>query len=173
MGQKTKHLRRTVAMFDTVRTVIGEEAIPLIDYLKDKQDISEFQIAKQIKAEVNWVRKMLYKLQTRNLVTYFRRKDQVKGWYISYWTLNPIGATHLAYKMRYNTLNELKERLIYEEKHTDELYICTNMCVRMLFVEATETHFSCPECGKIVEPHNNKKTIQRLKERIKTFESEK
>ena len=40
----------------TVAEVVGEEAVPIVQYLKGKKNISEFKIAESIKAEVNSVR---------------------------------------------------------------------------------------------------------------------
>ena len=170
MGQKQSRLKRTVTLFDTMRDAVGEEVAPLVKYLQDKRDISEFQIAKNINAEVNWVRQMLYKLQSKNLVTYFRKKDQIKGWYISYWTLNAPGAQYLASKNEKSKLAELKERLAYEEKYQGQLYLCPDFCVRLLFSEAAETNFGCSECGKLLFLQDNNRTIQQLKERIQTLE---
>ena len=170
MRQRKGLLKKTVVLFDAMRDVVGEEAVPLLTYLRDKQDISEFQIAKNIKAEVGWVRQILYKLQTNNLVTYFRKKDQIKGWYISYWTLNPLGAQHFVHKNARNQLSELKERLAKEERHKNQFYICPDFCTRLIFEEATETHFSCPECGKLLQVQDNAKTISQLKERIALIE---
>ena len=163
--------RLTKAKIDeTINTVAGEEAIPIVNYLKGKKNVSEFVIAEKTKLEVNRVRNMLYKLQNHNLVSYYRKKDRQKGWYISYWTFNPSGVRHLISSMRKRKLQELKERLAQEETNQGNYFICPNVCIRMDFTTATEHGFRCPECGKLVNQHDNVKTIERIRGQIKEIE---
>ena len=156
-----------------VNQSIGDEALPVVNYLKGRKDISEFIIAKGIKSEVGFVRKMLYALQTHNLVTYFRKKDRVKGWYISYWTFNQKGVPDLALALKRNKMQSLKERLYREEKHKGLFYICPKFCSRMEFEAATEAEFRCPECGQPLQHQDNERTIEMLKENIFNLEAEK
>lgn len=149
---------------------IGEEAMPVVQYLKGKKDISEFTIAQSIKAEVGFVRKMLYALQTNNLVTYFRKKDREKGWYISYWTFNSSGVPDLAMALKRNRMQKLKERLNREEKSKGLFYICPKFCIRLEFEAATEVDFRCPECGQLLRHQDNEKTIDRIRESIHEME---
>ncbi|MBI2580230.1 hypothetical protein HYV85_00280, partial [Candidatus Woesearchaeota archaeon] len=69
---------RKSGQLQTVAEVVGQDAVPIVQYLKGKKNISEFKIAESIKAEVNSVRKMLYAMQTSNLVSYYRKKDRQK-----------------------------------------------------------------------------------------------
>ncbi len=157
---------------DVVNDSIGVEAMPVVEYLKGKKDISEFQIAKNIKAEVGFVRQMLYRLQNQNLVTYFRKKDREKGWYISYWTFNQKGVPELALSIKKNKLAQLKERLEKEEIHKGLFYICPKFCSRLTFEEATEAEFRCKECGQPLQHQDNEKTIDRIRENIMQIEQE-
>jgi transcription initiation factor TFIIE subunit alpha len=150
---------------------IGDRVLPVVDFLRGRKDTSEFQIAKKIKEEVGDVRKMLYALQTHNLVTYFRKKDREKGWYISYWTFNSKGVPELALSMKRNKLQQLKERLQKEEKNKGLFYLCPKFCSRMDFETATEVDFRCPECGKALQHQDNTKTIERIRENIVEIEA--
>ncbi|MBI2137909.1 hypothetical protein HYU12_05360 [Candidatus Woesearchaeota archaeon] len=164
--------RQSTKLTETVVTEsIGQEAIPVVEYLKGKKNISEFTIAQNIKYEVGQVRRMLYALQNRNLVTYFRKKDREKGWYISYWTLNQGGVPELALAMKRNKLQELRERLKKEEENKGMFYICPSFCTRMEFERATEAEFKCPECGKPLQNQDNTKTIERIRENITEIEA--
>ncbi|MBW2995229.1 hypothetical protein KY312_02665, partial [Candidatus Woesearchaeota archaeon] len=69
-----------------VMDTAGEDTLPLVIELKNKKNYSEFKLAENLKVEVNQVRNMLYRLLKYNLVTFIRRKDKRKGWYIYYWT---------------------------------------------------------------------------------------
>ena len=131
-----------------------------------------YSIAKGIKAEVGYVRQMLYKLQNQNLVTYFRKKDRIKGWYISYWTFNQRGVPELAMSIKRNKLQALKERLQREEENKGLFYICPKFCSRMNFEDATEVEFKCPECGQSMQHQDNERTIDHLRENITGLENE-
>src|SRR3989344_6885632 len=156
---------------ETINTVAGQEALPIVKYLKGKKNVSEFIIAQKTKLEVNRVRNMLYKLQNFNLVSYFRKKDRQKGWYISYWTFNPSGIRHLIGRLKTQKLQELKERLAQEEANQGNYFLCPNVCIRMDFSTATEQSFRCPECGNMVNQHDNLKTIERLRQQISQIEA--
>ncbi len=157
----------------TVAEVVGEDAVPIVQYLKGKKNISEFKIAESIKAEVNSVRKMLYAMQTSNLVSYYRKKDRQKGWYISYWTLNDPGFGELSVATRKHKLQQLRERLHKEESNHGQFYICPGLCVRVEFDRAVDISFRCPECGSALQHQDNLKTIEQLKSRIVEIEKAK
>ncbi len=154
----------------TVSEVVGQDAVPIVQYLKGKKNISEFKIAESIKAEVNSVRKMLYAMQTSNLVSYYRKKDRQKGWYISYWTLNDPAFGELSIANRKHKLQQLKERLHREESNEGLFYICPSLCVRLEFDKAAEISFKCPECGSTLQHQDNAKTIEQLRSKIGEIE---
>ncbi|MBI3036755.1 hypothetical protein HYY73_03310 [Candidatus Woesearchaeota archaeon] len=154
----------------TVAEVVGQEAVPIVQYLKGKKNISEFKIAESIKAEVNSVRKMLYAMQTSNLVSYYRKKDRQKGWYISYWTLKPENFDYLALATKQQKLQQFKERLHKEESNEGLFYICPTLCVRLEFEKAAEISFKCPECGSTLQHQDNTKTIEQLRAKIGEIE---
>ncbi len=174
--QRTKSLATAVrknSHLQTVAEVIGEEAVPVVQYLKGKKNISEFKIAESIKTEVNSVRRMLYAMQTSNLVTYYRKKDRQKGWYISYWTLKPESFDHLLIATRKQKLQQLNERLHKEEAYEGMFYICPSLCTRLEFDKAAEISFKCPECGSTLQHQDNIKTIEQLRVKIGELEEKK
>ncbi|HII29993.1 hypothetical protein AUJ69_01665 [Candidatus Woesearchaeota archaeon CG1_02_47_18] len=156
---------------DTVKELIGEDAVPIVTYLKGKRNISEFKIAEGVNLEVNRVRHALYRLHEKNLVTYYRKKDRKKGWYISYWTFNPREIIHIKEKDRRESIDLLQERLEREESSRNAFFICPSVCVRMDFDSATESGFRCPECGQILTTQDNAKTIMNIRKRIEDLES--
>ena len=158
------------AMQDALIDVVGEDVVPVVQYLKDKKNISEFKIAEDIRTEVNHVRSMLYRLHSHNLVSYYRKKDRQKGWYISYWTFNQNGLKHASAIVKKQKIEQLKERLNREEENRDLFYICQNMCTRMDFDSATDVGFKCPECGRMLANQENNKTIALLRTKIAEME---
>ncbi len=154
----------------SVSEIVGEDVVPVVEYLQDKKNISEFKIAEDINAEVNHVRSLLYRLHSQNLVTYYRKKDRQKGWYISYWTFNPAGLKHASKMLKKQKMEELKDRLRREEDNRDLFYVCPSLCTRMDFDNATDVGFKCPECGRTLINQENSKTIALLRTKIAEME---
>lgn len=155
---------------DTVTETVGEDAIPIVEFLKNRKNISEFIIAEKTKTEIHRVRNILYRLQKLNLATYKRKKDSKKGYYISYWSFHPKRVRDLIVELKNKKLDMLKERLEREEANRNCFFICQNACVRLDFEESTELEFKCPECGSLLVQQDNTRTIDHLKERIKAME---
>ena len=64
----------------------------------------------------------------------------------------------------------LKSKLNREQEYREGLYICPNLCIRINFEKAMEQNFSCEECGSIMNPQDNTRTIKRLKDMIADLE---
>ncbi|MBU0757508.1 MAG: hypothetical protein KKF44_05555 [Nanoarchaeota archaeon] len=149
---------------------VGEETIPIINYLKGKEDISEFTVADDTKIEIHLVRNILYRLNGHNLAKYIRKKDRIKGWYISYWSLNIKRFVELYDKYQEEKVSKLKDKLKKEQDSIDGLFICPNLCSRVSFDRAMELEFKCTECGRLLNQQNNTRTIEHLKEMIEALE---
>lgn len=149
---------------------VGEDAIPVIRALKNRKNISEFKIAEEVKLEVNIVRNILYRLFDENLVTFIRKKDKIKGWYIYYWTFNPKRIKDLTHSLKRRKLERFRERLV-RERSTD-FYICSNNCIRLDFDQSTEFEFKCPECGSLLNLEDNRKIIGEIEQSITSLEKD-
>jgi len=147
-----------------------EDTLNIIFNIKDKVNVSEFKIAEDLHLEIRDIRKKLYRLLENNLVTFKRKKDKKKGWYIYYWTFNPVQAKFLYTQLREKKLKILQERL--EREKNNQFFICPNACVRLDFEKAFEFDFKCPECGSSVKEHNNESTIRNLEEEIERLKRE-
>jgi len=153
-----------------VKEVAGEDVVPLVNSLKNKKNISEFKIADDIKREINLTRNMLYRLYHANLVSFIRRKDKKKGWYIYYWTFNLKRVIYLAQSLKKQRLESLKERLKRERENY--FYSCVNKCIRLDFDRSTGFNFKCPECGELMTLEDNKRTIEEIEKEIGNIEAE-
>ena len=107
-------------------------------------------IAKDLDYEIHLVRNVLYRLNGHNLATYIRKKDRIKGWYISYWTVNIKRFKELYDKSQENKVIKLKEKLKKEQECRDGLFLCPQLCTRVSFEVAMDLEFKCPECGKLL-----------------------
>lgn len=147
-----------------VADVAGEDVIPLVIAIRDKKNISEFKIAELINEQINITRNKLYRLFDSNLISFVRKKDRKKGWYIYYWTFNEKQVKFLAVKLKRERMERLKDRLTRETG--GQFYLCPNKCIRLDFEQSTNFDFKCPECGSLIEQENNAKEIERIKSQI-------
>ncbi|MCK5107581.1 MAG: hypothetical protein KAQ83_02550 [Nanoarchaeota archaeon] len=151
-----------------VKNVAGEEAILIVDYIKGKSNISEFEIAEELEIDIKIVRILLYRLFNQNLVSSTRKKDKQKGWYIYYWTLNKEQIKYLFDNIQNDKLGRLKDRLKREQNTI--FYVCENKCIRLNFDQAINFEFKCPECGCLMEQEDNAPKIKKLESEIKVLE---
>ncbi len=158
---------------ETIIEISGEDVMPVVKFLRNRKNISEFKIAEKVNLEVNQTRNILYRLHQHNLVTYNRKKDRIKGWYISYWTLNLKRIKYILSNMNKEKLSTLKNKLKKEEENEGSFFLCPNICARLDFDKATEFEFKCPECGSLLNQQDNSKTIDNLRKKIKELETAK
>lgn len=166
MAQKLKLTKPTKKMTEeVVAELVGDHAMPIIDFLKGKTKISEFIIAEELELEINETRNILYKLLEHNIVSFLRKKDRIKGWYICYWDFNEHMIPQLQKKMNKQKLEKMEDRLTNEQTYT--FFMCQNACSRMDFDKSMEFNFKCPECGNLMHQQDNQRTVEFLKDRIK------
>ena len=158
----------TEALKELVREIAGKDVVPLVELLKDKVNISEFVLADKLKITVNQVRNMLYRLYSYNLVTFTRKKDKKKGWYIYYWTFDNYKAREEILNLKKRKIENLKRLL--ERERDGNFFICPDKCMRMKSEDAMEHGFKCTECGKVLEAEDNVKKIERIEKEIKDIE---
>ena len=119
--------------------------------------------------EIHMVRNLLYLLLDFNLVSFIRKKDRIKGWYICYWDFNESSIPHLEEKLRNETIAKIKERLSNEDGGF--FYMCRSAHTRQNFETAFENNFKCPECGELMNQVDNSRTIDFLKSRLAELEA--
>ncbi len=151
-------------------SILGEEGLPLIKELSGKQHVSEFELADKLKKDIKVVRKMLYFLYNHNLVSFIRKKDKIKGWYIYYWTLQPESIKFSYIKRKKELLAKLQQRL--EEESKELFFTCPSRCVRLNFDQAMDFEFHCPECGELASQDNNSERIETLRKKVSEIEGE-
>jgi len=151
-------------LHNLVEELAGEGTGRIVDILFGKKDVNEFSLAKKMELTINQVRNILYKLSADGLVSFIRKKDKRKGWYIYYWTLKTE-----------KCLVKLEESLIEKidalngvlgSRGTDRFYICKPCLIEVTEEKALEHGFSCEECAEVYELSDNSKPIRDAKSRI-------
>jgi len=154
---------------ELVRQIAGADTTRLMVLLFNKRNISEFLLSEKLGVSINSVRNMLYRLYGYNLVSSSRKKDKKKGWYIYYWTFNPLRAKDLIISRKEKELETLKKKILQEEG--PPFFICENKCIRIEFNMAMEYDFKCPECGELM--HEDKSfNPSKVKNKIEEIEKE-
>ena len=125
----------------------GKSGTDIVDLLYGKKDVNEFLIAKKLNMTINQIRNVLYKLSASGLVSFTRKKDKRKGWYIYFWTLNNLKSLELLERKLKEELGQLENQL--KSRKTKRFYIC-DMCKIEVSEETALFHdFACQECGEV------------------------
>ncbi len=155
-----------------VATALGEEeAVKLIETLKNSEETTDDEIANKTGIRLNSVRKILYKLYDHSLVSLRRTRDPKTGWFIFHWKLQPDQLEGFILSQKRRVLEKLSVRLDYEKNH-DFYYCNTPGCKRVPFEEAVEQVFHCSTCGKALAHYSNEKIVQQLTAKVEQLRKE-
>jgi transcription initiation factor TFIIE subunit alpha len=155
-----------------VAEALGEEdAVKLIEILKNSSEITDDEIANKTGVRLNSVRKILYKLYDHSLVGLRRTRDPNTGWFIFHWKLQPDQLEGFILSQKRRVLEKLTLRQEYEKNH-DFYYCYTPGCKKISFEDAVELVFKCPTCGKPLMHYDNSKIIQVLTKKVEQLRKE-
>ena len=155
-----------------VAEALGEEdAVKLIEILKNSEEITDDEIANKTSIRLNSVRKILYKLYDHSLVGLRRTRDPKTGWFIFHWRLQPDQLEGFILSQTRAVLEKLDIRMAYEKNH-DFYYCYTPGCKRVPFEEAIELVFKCPTCGKALMHFDNEQMLAALSKRVDQLRKE-
>ena len=155
---------------DLIFELTGEGNELIVDILYNKKDVNEFLIAKKMDLTINQVRNILYKLSAVGLVSFIRKKDKRKGWYIYYWTLDTLKSmVQIEEKLKRDIAN-LKEKLYQRE--FGRFYLCKSCNIEVTEEVALEHDFMCEECADVYELSDSTNFIRDFKGKITRKEKE-
>ena len=153
-----------------VDEMAGPESGQIVFILFDKKDVNEFLIAKKMNMTINQIRNILYKLSAEGLVSFSRKKDKRKGWYIYFWTLNIDKCLQKIESELVKKIVDLKQLL--RDKETKRYYECKSCNIEVTEETALENDFSCEECAEVYTVVDNTNSIKEVKGRITRKENE-
>ena len=141
--------------------MFGEDAVRIVEALKEVREITDNEIANKTQVRLNLVRKALYRLYDHSLVGLRLSRDKETGWFIFNWRLQPDQLGGFILNQKRHVLEKLEIRLEYEKSH--EFYGCQTLgCKRFPFEEAFELLFKCPVCNKPMMHINNDRIVKIL-----------
>jgi transcription factor E len=153
-----------------VEHLTNSQAVPIVDLLAGKKDVNEFLIAKKLGLTINQTRNILYKLSDFGLVTFTRRKDKRKGWYIYFWTLNIAKSLDLLEQKLKEELNQLELQL--KSRMEKRYYVCKTCNVESNEETALLNNFICAECEQVYELANNEEILKKINNEIEGIKKE-
>lgn len=147
-----------------VEDIAGKQAREIVDLLIGKKDVNEFLIAKKLKLTINQTRNILYKLSDNGLVSFIRKKDKRKGWYIYFWTLDSLKSLEILEKKLLIETEHLKNQL--KNRKIKRFYFCKTCNVEIGEETALLNHFTCAECGQVYSLAESDNVIKELESKI-------
>ena len=132
----------------------GEEYIRVARALLNSENATDEEIASATGLKINAVRRTLYDLFGKSLITGVRVRDLKRGWFVYRWRAQRDQVDGFINGQKKKALNRLQKRIDYEKTH--EFYSCGKPeCRKLTFEEAIEVFFKCPECTKTLKLINN------------------
>lgn len=160
-----KPLERQIRLLKSiVENLINKQAVPIIDLLIGKKHVNEFLIAKKLKLTINQTRNILYRLSDYGLISFIRKKDRKKGWYIYFWTLNIHQSLNLLEENLRKELESMENQL--RNRKEKRYYICKNCSIEVTEENALLNDFVCPECEQVYQLSDNRENIENIEKSI-------
>lgn len=149
----------------------GDEYLKVARSLLKTKDATDEEIASSTGLRINMVRKVLYDLFGKALITGIRVKDERKGWFVYRWRTRRDEVENFIRSQKKKISDRLQQRLDYES--SSDFYHCGNEeCRKLPFQEALEEFFKCPSCGKVVNLKKNDKLKKSLQFKIGEFHND-
>ncbi len=134
----------------------GDEYLKVARSLLKSEDATDEEIASSTGLRINMVRKVLYDLFGKALITGIRVKDEKKGWFVYRWSSRRDEVENFIEGQKKKISERLQQRLDYE--NSSDFYHCgNNDCPRVTFEDALELFFKCPSCSQVLNLKKNEK----------------
>ncbi len=143
----------------------GDEYLKVARSLLKAEDATDEEIASSTGLRINMVRKVLYDLFGKSLITGIRVKDERKGWFVYRWRTRREEVEHFIENQKKKITERLQQRFDYE--NASDFYHCGNQdCSRVTFENALDGMFKCPTCGNVLNLKKNDKSKKAYSKKI-------
>ena len=144
--------------FVRISTMIGgDEYLKVARSLLKSEDATDEEIASSTGLRINMVRRVLYDLFGKALITGIRVKDEKKGWFVYRWRSRRDEVENFIEGQKKKIQDRLQQRLDYES--SSDFYHCGNEdCPRVTFENSLDLFFKCPSCGNVLNLKKNDKS---------------
>ena len=151
----------------------GDEYLKVSRSLLKSEDATDEEIASSTGLRINMVRKVLYDLFGKGLITGVRVKDERKGWFVYRWRSRHDEVENFIDVQKKKVLERLQQ--LYDYENGSDFYHCGNGdCPRATFEESLDLDFKCSSCGRTMDIKKNErvrklflKKIDQIKQDVK------
>jgi transcription initiation factor TFIIE subunit alpha len=134
----------------------GDEYLKVARSLLKSKDATDEEIASSTGLRINMVRRVLYDLFGKALITGIRVKDEKKGWFVYRWRSRRDEVENFIEGQKKKIAERLQQRSDYE--NSSDFYHCGNEdCPRITFEDALDGFFKCPNCNRVLNLKKNDK----------------
>jgi len=149
----------------------GDEYLKVARSLLKAEDATDEEIASSTGLRINMVRKVLYDLFGKSLITGIRVKDERKGWFVYRWRSRREEVENFIENQKKKIGERLQQRLDYE--NSSEFYHCGNEdCPRVTFEDSLEAMFKCPSCNQVLNLKKNEKQKKAFAKKIDAIKND-
>ena len=150
----------------------GDEYLKVARSLLKSEDATDEELASSTGLRINMVRRVLYDLFGKSLITGVRVKDERKGWFVYRWRTRRDEVENFIEDQKKKIQERLQQRLDYE--NSSEFYHCGNDdCDRVTFVEALDDMSKCTNCGKVLNLKKNDRVKSAYVKKIEEIKKDK
>lgn len=155
-----------------VERLVSPEARKVFEVLYEEGDeLSEYDIMDKTELRGSVVRRVLNILAEKGFVVYRKQRHPEKGRIIFYWKINYEGLPAVIEARKRAALEKL--RTLLEREEETQYYVCPFDGTRYTFEEALEYDFTCPRCGNILQPDEDREIrLQLLRQYVSMLEAE-
>ena len=146
---------------DFAELYAGKLGLEVVKLLLEKGEMTDEEIAEKLSLQVGQVRKVLYLLQDKGVVSSRLERNPESGWITYFWYVPLDLIPGLALNLKKKILERLEVRLKYERENV--FYWCRRPeDPRLTFELAVDNLFLCPVCGKKLKPYDNSEIVAAL-----------
>jgi transcription initiation factor TFIIE subunit alpha len=155
-----------------VERLVDHDARKVFETLYEEGDeLSEYDIIEKTGLRSSVVRRVLNLLAEKGFVVYRKQRHPEKGRLVFYWKINYEGLPGVIESRKRAALERL--RALLENEEANQYYVCPLDGTRYTFDEALEYEFTCPRCGSILQPDEDRELrIEILRRYIEVLEAE-
>jgi transcription initiation factor TFIIE subunit alpha len=154
---------------ELILSIAKEDGLELAKLLNKMGKTDEFTLAEKFGRDVNYVRSLLYSLYEYKIVSYSRKRDPKKMWWIYYWEISEERINELLTK---NLKKEILELRAQKEKMSDNQIFECKECGRIFnFESAAENNFLCPADSDVLQYVDSSFLLNEIEEKTSDLES--
>lgn len=147
-----------------LRQAAGDDGIDLFQYIMDNEPLTGEEIQEHFEdRKPSEIRKLLYALMQEHALEYHKDTDS-KGWETFTWATD-LPELRLIHLRRWREeAASLQKQIKLEEDH--EWYACKDGHVRVMFEDAMDHDFHCPECEAPMQVQDSEDQLAALRKRL-------